>query len=81
VNRLVAGAGDRGTDDHDGGRLQHEVGPERRSPGRNRPASSSEDAERSRQRHGREHAERVALELEPAPRAEEKRLDRADGDA
>ncbi len=78
MDGLVAGARDRRADDRDCGRLEHEVGAEGRAAGRDDPSASADEAgERAGQRHGREDAERVPLELEPAPRAEEQRLDRA----
>ena len=69
MNGLVAGSRDRRAHDRHGGSLEHEVGAEGRAAGRDDPSASADEAsERPGQRHGREDAERVPLELEPAPR-------------
>ena len=81
LDTLVPDAGGDGPRGHDCGGLEQEVGSDRRAAGGDGASSGSEERrERARQRHRAENAECLAVQLEPTARAEEQRLDRADGE-
>ena len=82
LHALVPDTGHRAGHD-DGRRLEHEIGAHGRAAGCNGAStrSAEERGERPRQRDRGEDADGAPVKLEPAPRAEEQCLDRADGDA
>ena len=81
LHALVPDTGHRAGHD-DGRRLEHEIGAHGRAAGCNGASarSAEERGEGPRQRDRGEDADGAPVKLEPAPRAEEQCLDRADGD-